>query len=104
VLLPRQGFLRERVQHRRRISTIARSFGSDETCAWLRLAEVTGELVAVITPRLIRTRGDGAEAWFGHAQLREIAGAARPRGIKKAKIHDDPTRTVLLARTGTRAV
>lgn len=97
VLLPRQAFLRERLEHRRRISTIARSFGSDETCAWLRLAEVTGERVAVVTPRIVRARGNDTETWLGDAQLREFAAASRAPGLKKASLRDDPKRTVLRA-------
>lgn len=97
VLLPAQAFLRERIQHRRRIHTIARSFGSDETCAWLRLAEVTGQKVAVVTPRRVRARGGETDEWLEPSRLRELASASKPRGIRKAALLDDPLRTVLRA-------
>jgi hypothetical protein len=97
VLLPRLGFLRERIERRRHISTIARSFGSDETCAWLRLSEVTGERVAVVSPRSVHSRGRDKDRWLEPDKLRELATCPTPKGVWKAKLHDDPTRMVLRA-------
>jgi hypothetical protein len=97
VLLPRQAFLRERIERRRRISTIARSFGSDETCAWLRLGEVTGQRVAVVAQRRVRARGEGCDAWLAPERLRDLAAAAKPPGLRKVPLSDDPTRVALRA-------
>jgi hypothetical protein len=98
VLLPRPAFLQERFTNRRLISTIARSFGSDETCAWLRLGEIMGESVAVVAPHRVLSRGAAAPHWLPSAELRQLAKAPLPRGVRKAALRDDPARIVL--RTG----
>ena len=95
ILLPRQAFVRERMDRRRRMSTIARSFGSDETCAWLRLAEVTGNPVAVVAPSRVLSRGSATNHWLRSDELRRLAAESRPRGLKKNALRDDPARIVL---------
>lgn len=95
ILLPRQAFVRERIDRRRRISTIARSFGSDETCAWLRLAEVTGVPVAVVAPGRVLSRGSTTNHWLRSDELRQLAAESQPRGIRRSALRDDPARIVL---------
>lgn len=97
VLLPRQAFIRERIDRRRHISTIAQSFGSDETCAWLRLAEITGQAVAVVAPRCVRSRGDGGERWPSPEALRELAANPGPTRLRKTRLRDDPNRLAIRA-------
>lgn len=95
VLLPRVAFLREHLDRRRRIHTIAQGYGADETCAWLRLAEVTGQPVAVVSPRRVLSRGASTDHWLRSDEAREIAASPRPKGIRRATLRDDPARVVL---------
>jgi hypothetical protein len=95
VLLPRPAFLREHLDNHRRISTIARGYGSDETCAWLRRAELLGEALAVVGPRRVLSRGALTPHWLPSQELRQLADAPRTRGLRKSRLTDDPARIVL---------
>lgn len=89
LLLPRREFLGA-LRSRSRIGRLATAFGSDETCAWLRLGELTGAPVAVLSPRRFRSRG-ATFAWPAEQTLRE----GRFLGVKKAHLSDDCERLVL---------
>ena len=95
VLLPRPAFLREHIGNRRRIRTIAQGYGSDETCAWLRRAELLGEAIAVVGPRRVLSRGSVTPHWLPSRELRQLADAERPRGVRKVRLSDDPAKIVL---------
>jgi hypothetical protein len=94
ILLPRPAFLG--AVRGRRMVTVARSFGTDETCAWLRYGETTGAPLAVVTPKAVRVRG-ATHNWPAESVMRELAAQHRIPGLRKSKLFDAPDRTVLRA-------
>lgn len=65
-------------------------FGATQSCAALRYGEVTGNGVALVTPREVRYRGD----WFGDEPSEEALRRGRARNVVKARLRDDPSRFV----------
>lgn len=78
---------------------LARSFGVDQSCAWLRAGEVTGKGVAVVQPQLVRVRGSW-ERQPPRNDMRAAAALSAPRGMHKAVLRDDPSRVVLRESSG----
>jgi hypothetical protein len=75
---------------------IAQWFVTTETCAALRFGEVTGEPLALISPRAVVVRGD-EWVWPDERELRAIARRRVAPGIRKTRLRDDPRRLVLRA-------
>jgi len=89
LLLPRQAFGAALAEVGPSYAKLARWFVTTESCAALRLGEVTGVPLALITPKRIRTRG--AEfSW--PADL-----SRRVPGLKRATLRDDRRRVALRA-------
>lgn len=97
LLLPRGAFLRELRLRGSGVSGIARAFGTDHSCVWLRIGETTERPLALLTPGTLRLRG-AAFSWPAEKNLRALA-AGRPRipGLRKARLRDDPQRIALAA-------
>lgn len=93
---PRRAFFDAMSAHGRRFSRLARSFRTTESLVALRYGELTGAPLALVTPRKVRTRGDGF-AWPSEPELRALASLPRVPGLRKARLRDDPMRVVVRA-------
>lgn len=79
-------------------AAIARALVSTETCAALRVGEVTGRHLAVVAPTAVRVRGLGEWVWGSEEALRRLARAAElPENIDRVALGDEPRRWVLRA-------
>lgn len=63
-----------------------------ETHAALRIAEATGQPIALVSPAKVRVRGD---EWAWPSDLRTVASHERP-GLARAVLRDDPRRVLLM--------
>ena len=96
VLCPRRAFRAAVSEHGRQAwAQLALDFGTDETCAALRVGEVVGIPLVVVAPRSIRVRGD-AWTWPDERALRRLARNGGP-GVERAVLRDDARRVVLVA-------
>lgn len=77
-------------------SALADCFGTSESCTWLRVGEVTGRPVALVTPKSIRLRGCDYP-WPTDAQLRCMAKAKPLPGLRRVRLRDSPDRAVFSA-------
>lgn len=71
---------------------LALAFNSSESCAALRYSEATGTPLILLTPKVIRRRGD----WMPWPAEHELRSEASHPGIVKARLRDDPQRLVVL--------
>ena len=92
LLLPRRAYLG--LATGRAMSRIARIFGTDESCAWLRLGEATGRPLALVTPQTVRVRGEEF-SWPECTAIRELAEARTAPGLRRTRVNDAPNRLVL---------
>lgn len=69
-------------------------FQTTESCAALRLGEVTGDPLALIAPARVRVRGSEF-VWPGEAELRQLAAKPRVPGVRKARLRDDQRRVAM---------
>jgi hypothetical protein len=67
------------------------------TCAALRIPEVGGPAVAVVTPERVYKRGQQL-SWLEDGAVRSLAATAHPKSVRKVAIRDEPGRVALLAR------
>lgn len=88
-LVARRGIFR-RAYRTRSIEQLAFDFGTTETLAALRIGETIGTPIAVISPQVVRVRGDVWE-WPSEIEIRRGA----PTGLKKTSFRDDPKRFAL---------
>ncbi len=72
---------------------LAARFGASESCIALRVGEVFGSPLALVTPKAVRTRGDGYH-WPAEPVVRAIAKAPKP-WIRRVDLGDDASRVVL---------
>lgn len=93
LLLPRPAFLAAVAHHGARLATLARRFGTTESCAALRLGEATASPVALVTPLAVRKRG-AAFGWPADAVLRA---RVRVPGVRKCRLTDALQRLMLQA-------
>lgn len=77
-------------------SALADAFVATESLCALRVGEVTGEPLALVTPARVRVRGQFEFNWGTEADVRALARSRRP-GLRKTKLRDDPRRVVLVA-------
>lgn len=85
LLLPRRAFLKALARSGGRYQQLARWFASTESCAALRVGEVTGAPTVLLAPGRIRFRGDDF-VW---------PPSMRGPGILRTKIKDAPGRAVV---------
>lgn len=97
LIAPRRAFQSALRESGHRFAPIARWFVTTESCAALRLGEVTGRPLALVTPRLVRVRGD-EWGWPPEPEIRQLARAKRLPGVRRAKLRDDPRRVALVAK------
>jgi IrrE N-terminal-like domain len=93
LLLPRAAL---RVSVLLDFAQIAEDFVVTQTCAALRVGEVTGRPLAVVSPQLVRVRGESFE-WPEERTIRGLAKArALPPEVERVELTDDARRVVLL--------
>jgi hypothetical protein len=78
-------------------SGLARDFMLTETSAALRVGEVTGTPIAVVTPAIVRVRGD-AFGWPDEQRIRALARGRTPAPLRRVEIIDERRRIVLLGK------
>lgn len=74
---------------------LAQRFGTTESCAVLRLGEVTGHPLALVAPNRVRVRGDEF-VWGDEDQVRRLAKCSSP-GFARSRLTDDRRRIALRA-------
>lgn len=94
ILAPRRAFLIALRALGSDLTALADEFGITESHAALREAEVTRIPRALVSPALVRVRGDESFVWPDEQTIRGWARRARP-GIRKIRLKDDPRRVVL---------
>lgn len=74
-------------------AALADAFVATESLVALRMGEVTGEPMVLVTPQRVRVRGATFE-WGDEGDVRAAARRAGP-GVRKVRLRDDPRRMVL---------
>jgi hypothetical protein len=81
----------------RNLPALAQALGVSQSIASIRLGEVTGSAMALVTPRRVIVRGESFE-WPREPEIRRAAGAKQvPVGLERVLITDAPRRVVLVA-------
>lgn len=93
LLLPRPAFLAAVARHGVRLPSLARRFGTTQSCAALRLGEATASPVALVTPLAVRKRG-ATHGWPPDAALRADA---RLPGLRQCRLSDATHRSMIRA-------
>jgi hypothetical protein len=75
---------------------LASAFLVTQTCAALRVGEVTPTPLAVLHPTAVRFRGVAQRMPSDLARLRRLARGKMPPGLEKIRLTDEPKRVVLL--------
>lgn len=75
---------------------LAAAFRTTESCVALRLGEVTGRPLALVTPAAVRVRGD-EWSWPDEATVRRLVRADDRHGLGLIRLGDERGRAVLLA-------
>lgn len=96
LLAPRPAFERALREVGASYTRLARWFGCTETFAALRFGEVTEEPLVVVAPASVRVRGR-SYSWPSEPELRGLARARAVRGVRRARLRDDPVRVALRA-------
>jgi len=91
IMMPRRPYLEALAEFGDDWEELSVLFDVSETAAALRAAELTGESLAVVAG-VVRARGD--LQWHTEQDLRRYAKQETP-GIARARLRDDPRRTVL---------
>lgn len=77
--------------------TLAEGFSTTQSCVALRLGEVTGRPMALVSPRLVRVRGDDW-GWPAEDEIRRLSRArSLPTELTAVRLTDDPRRVFLQA-------
>lgn len=97
ILAPRNLF-REALAHvGDDLPALAHVFQTTETCMGLRIGEVTAEPVALVSPKLVRVRGD-EWGWPPAEEIRRLSrGAEGPALLRLVRLTDDARRVFLRA-------
>lgn len=97
ILAPRQLF-REALAHvGSDLPELARVFSTTETCMGLRIGEVTAEPVALVSPKLVRVRGE-EWGWPSEDEIRRLSrGTDGPALLRLVRLTDDARRVFLRA-------
>lgn len=95
VIAPRAAFRAAYRTFGEDLPMLAERFGITETGAALRLGEVTGQPLAVVSPQQVRVRGGNGEwVWRDEHTVREWERRPIP-GIRKVRLTDAPRRSML---------
>ena len=78
------------------LSSLAHAFGITQSIAALRIGEVTGRPLALVTPRRVHVRGD-AYVWPCEKTVRRVAAGHDPAPVARWPLSDARRRTLLLA-------
>ena len=96
ILAPRSFFAAQLERGLPDFSSLAAAFRTTESCVALRLGEVTGRPLALVSPGLVRVRGDDW-SWPDADAVRRAAKAPERHGLTLVRLTDDRRRVVLLA-------
>lgn len=97
LVMPRPAFRHAVKALGRNLPALSEVFVATQSMVALRLGEVTGSPLALVTPRNVRVRGD-AWGWPGEDELRRLARAPEvPPGLTRERLSDVRERRVLLA-------
>lgn len=93
LLAPREAFVNAVAIHGRSLRALARHFCCTESFAALRLGEVTGNPLALVSPSRVRVRGRPF-LWPPDPILRQAARGRELPGLRAGQLSDDPCRVV----------
>lgn len=97
LLVPGPALRAELRRSGRHLPTLARLFAVSQTIVALRLGEVTGSPLALVSPRWVKVRGEDF-AWPGEEELRAIASRREPpAGVERRALTDAAGRVLLTA-------
>ena len=82
--------------HGRHLPTLAAVFQTTQSVMALRLGEVTGSPLALVTPRKVHVRGE-EWAWGSERAVRRLAAGALPATLERLEVTDARARVVLVA-------
>lgn len=95
IIAPRRLFLEALGAIGDDLPALARVFRTTESCVALRLGETTAQPVALVSPALVRLRGD-EWGWPATDEIRRLARAkAVPAALRIVRLRDDPRRSLL---------
>lgn len=97
ILAPRRAFARALRDLGDDLPALADAFRTTESCVALRLGEVTGEPIALVSRRRVRVRG-AAWGWPAEEDIRRIARGSLPPELRAMRLQDDDSRVFLRAR------
>jgi len=95
VLAPRAAFAAA-IDDEPGFSALALAFRTTESCVALRFGEVTGRPLALVSPALVRVRGE-EWTWPDADEIRRLV-RRTTAGARVIRLVDDPQRSVILAR------
>lgn len=95
VLLPRPALLAALRHFGDDLPALARAFRVTETCAALRVGEVTGRPMLLVSPGLVRARGE-AYGWPTDSEVRRQMRSGELPGLRSCRLGDDRRRTWLV--------
>lgn len=81
----------------RHLGELADAFATTQSIVALRLGEVTGSPLALVTPRSVHVRGDDSWCWGTERDVRRAARELEPVGVERLPVTDAPRRCVLAA-------
>lgn len=93
IIAPRASFLARLRRIGPRMRELAWAYQTTQSLAALRYAEVTGTPLALVTPGLVRTRGECD--WPPESDLRELARSGGGGDLRAVRLRDDPRRVLL---------
>jgi hypothetical protein len=96
IVLPRRAMRAAVGEVGRHLLELSDLLGASQSVVALRLGEVTGSPLALVTPRRVHVRGEPWE-WPSEAELRQLARGPLPEGMERDEVSDAPRRWVLTA-------
>ena len=97
ICVPRPAFVAAHRQHGEDLTALSQSFADSESLMALRIAECLGQATALITRRVVRTRGEPRDWPRTREGWNELVAHAReqPNGLSVRNISDSKGRVVL---------
>lgn len=96
ILAPRQLFREALGALGSDLPRLAHEFRTTETCVALRIGEVTAEPVALVSPQLVRVRGEDW-CWPGEQEIRRLSRTDGAQLLRVVRLTDDSRRVFLRA-------
>lgn len=96
LLLPRPALRRVVREHGRNLIILSRELDISQSIVLLRIGEVFGVALALVTPRRIRVRGEEGTIWPSEQEIRRYASGRAAGPFDREVITDAPNRVGLM--------